>query len=427
MGNYTITTLGAATELLSLPFDQPLAEWNDPRIVQVPRGISRHVVRFVRAHNQIFAIKEATERYVVREHHLLRELAEASVPVVDAFGTVIDRSDHEGGHLESLLITRHLPYSLPYRSLFTERSLPDLRSRLLDALAQLFVRLHLAGFFWGDCSLSNTLFRRDAGSLAAYLVDAETGEMHPTLTTGQRMHDMSIATENIAGELMDLQAGGYLSPDADPIEIAIALQPRYEQLWAELTDDEVYPAGESFRIEERVRRLNSLGFDVSEIGIRTEDAGRKLRFETHIVEPGHHARRVYALTGLQVQENQARQILSDLARFRAKWIDGVGHDIPEDLAARKWLDEKFYGVLYMIPAELRKRLPDAELFHEVGEHRWLMSEELGRDVGRPAAVEDYVRTVLSKLPDAAVRILTEPATEEMPVFRDAKSSGVGHE
>ncbi len=418
MGNYSITTLGAATELLDLPFATPLAEWTDPRIVQVPRGISRHVVRFIRAHNQIFALKEATERYVLREHHLLRELADASVPVVEAFGTVTDRSDHHGHHLDGLLITKHLPYSLPYRSLFTERSLPDLRSRLLDALAQLFVRLHLTGFYWGDCSLSNTLFRRDAGSLAAYLVDAETSEMHPQLSPGQRMHDLNIATENIAGELMDLQAGGYLSQHDDPVETAEALQPRYQSLWAELTDDEVYPSAESYRIEERVRRLNSLGFDVSEIGIRTEDAGRKLRFETHIVEPGHHARRVYALTGLRVQENQARLILSDLARFRAKWIEGVEHDIPEDLAARRWLDEKFYGVLTMLPRELRKKLPDAELFHEISEHRWLMSERLGMDVGRQAAVEDYVRTVLSKLPDAAVRILTEPVTEELPVVTE---------
>jgi len=418
LGNYTITTLGTATELLDLPFDKPLAEWTDPRLVQVPRGISRHVVRFVRAHNQIFAVKEATERYVLREHHLLRQLHDASVPVVDAFGTVTDRSDHNGNHLDGLLITRHLPFSLPYRALFTERSLPDLRSRLLDALAQLFVRLHLSGFFWGDCSLSNTLFRRDAGALAAYLVDAETGERHPQLTVGQRMHDLTIATENIAGELMDLQAGHYLSLDEDPVETAMALQPRYESLWAELTDDEVYPSGESYRIEERVRRLNSLGFDVSEIGIRTEDSGRKLRFETHIVEPGHHARRAYALTGLRLQENQARQILSDMARFRAKWVEGVQHDIPEDLTARRWLDEKFYGTLSMVPPELRAKLPDAELFYEISEHRWLMSEQRGSDVGRQAAVEDYVKNVLSKLPDAEVRVLTEPSTEEMPVVTE---------
>ena len=197
------------------------------------------------------------------------------------------------------------------------------------------------------------------------------------------------------------------------------MQPRYESLWAELTDDEVYPSGESYRIEERVRRLNSLGFDVSEIGIRTEDAGRKLRFETHIVEPGHHARRVYALTGLRVQENQARLILSDLARFRAKWIEGVEHDIPEDLAARRWLDEKFYGVLeHGAAGDCGQKMPDAELFFEISEHRWLMSERLGRDVGRQAAVEDYVKTVLIELPDAGVRILTEPTTEEMPVITE---------
>jgi hypothetical protein len=367
-------------------------------------------------HEQIFALKEATERYVGREHVLLRALADASVPVVDAFGTVLDRVSSDGEELDALLITKHLPYSLPYRSLFTERSLPNLRSRLLDALAQLFVRLHLAGFFWGDCSLSNTLFRRDAGSLAAYLVDAETGETHPELSDGQRSHDIDIAEINIAGELMDLQAGGYLSMDADPIEIAQALRPRYLKLWTELTDDQVYDYGENYRIEERVRRLNTLGFDVSEIGIRTEEGGRKLRFETHIVEPGHHVRRVFALTGLRVQENQARQLLSDLARFRAKWVEGVGHDVAEDLAARKWLDEKFYGVLGMVPDELRAKMPDAELFHEIAEHRWLMSEQLGHDVGRPAAVDDYVSTVLRKLPDAGVRILTEPITEEMPVI-----------
>jgi hypothetical protein len=153
MADYTLTTLGSATELLDLPFDQPLADWADPRIVRVPRGISRHVVRFIRAHNQIFAIKEATDRFVLREHRLLHELAERGVPVVDAFGIVVDRTAPDGEELGGLLITRHLPFSLPYRSLFTGRGLPDLRARLLDSLAELFVRLHLAGFYWGDCSL----------------------------------------------------------------------------------------------------------------------------------------------------------------------------------------------------------------------------------------------------------------------------------
>jgi hypothetical protein len=419
VGTYTLTTLGTSMELLELPFGVPLAQWDDPRIVSVPRGISRHVVRFVRLGTEIFAIKEVTDRYVLREHALLRQLAEDSVPVVAAFGTVVGRrADVDNEPLDGLLITRHLTFSLPYRSLFTGRGLPDLRTRLLDALAELFVRLHLAGFYWGDCSLSNTLFRRDAGDLAAYLVDAETGESHPKLSNGQRTHDLTIASENIAGELFDLQAAGYLDPDIDPVETALALTPIYDSLWHELTSDEVIGRDESYRIDGRVRRLNALGFDVAELEITSEEGGRRLRFGTHVVEPGHHQRRLFALTGLRVQENEARRLLADLARFRAKWIEGVGTDIPEDLAARHWLDEKFYGTLALVPPEERAKLPDAELFHEISEHRWFLSEAQGHDVGRASAVQSYVESVLQYLPDSNVEELGGPPTEELPLFTD---------
>ena len=416
MNDYTLTTVGVATELLDLPLGEPLETWDDPRLVQVPRGISRHIVRFVRAHNQIFAIKEASERYVLREHQLLRDLAVRSVPVVDAFGTVVDRYDPDGDELGGLLITRHLAFSLPYRSLFTGRTLPDLRNSLMDALAQLFVRIHLAGFYWGDCSLSNTLFRRDAGELAAYLVDAETGELHRSLTPGQRNYDLTIATENIAGELFDLEAAGWLSHDIDPIETANELIPRYEGLWSELRSDSVVGAGESYLIDQRIRRLNGLGFDVSEMEIHAEDGGRKLRLATHVVESGHHQRRFFALTGLTVQPNQARRLLADLARFRAKWSEGLGREVPEDLAARRWLDEKFYGVLEEVPPALRAKMPDAELYHELTEHRWFLSEAQGKDVGRLAAARSYVANVLDHLPDAKVTVLTEPPTEELPLI-----------
>jgi len=415
--NYRLTTLGPGTEVLDLPLGTPLADWDDPRIVHVPRGISRHVVRFVQTADDLFAIKESPEHYVLREHSLLRALAEHGVPVVEAYGTVVDRTDDAGEDLPGLIITRYLPFSLPYRSLFTGRTLPELRTRLLDALAGLFVRLHLAGFYWGDCSLSNTLFRRDAGALAAYLVDAETGEMHETLSDGQRNYDLTIATENIVGELFDLQAAGYLDPKLDAIEAAQELAPRYEQLWDELTRDEVIGRDESYRITKRVQRLNNLGFDVSELAINSEAGGQRLRFETRVVEPGHHQRRVFALMGLHVQENQARTLLDDLSRFRAKWSDGVGHPIPEDLAARRWLDQKFYGTLALVPAEMRAKLPDAELFHEISEHRYLLSESRGHDVGRLAAVASYLDSVLRELPDTRVDLSSGPPTEEfLPIL-----------
>ena len=101
------------------------------------------------------------------------------VPSVQPVGILEGREDVGGEPLEPVLVTQHLEFSLPYRALFSSTLRPDTAARLLDALAVLLVRLHLAGFFWGDCSLSNTLFRRDAGSFAAYLVDAETTESPP--------------------------------------------------------------------------------------------------------------------------------------------------------------------------------------------------------------------------------------------------------
>jgi hypothetical protein len=417
VGSYAFTAVGTNTELIALPFDQPLASWPDELIVYVPRGISRHLVRFVEVAGEIFAVKEATDRYVLREHQLLRALAEHSVPVVEAYGTVVDRRADDGEDLGGLLITRHLPFSQPYRSLFTGRGLPGLRTRLLDALVGLFVRLHLAGFYWGDCSLSNTLFRRDAGALAAYLVDAETGEMHPRLSNGQRAHDLEIATENIAGELFDLQAAGVLDPRMDVLAAVQSLRPRYDSLWREVTNDVVVPPGENYRINKRLRRLNELGFDVSELTIKTEPDGLRLHFDTQVVEAGHHQRRLFELTGLRVQENQARTLLGDLARFKAKWETGSGLPVSDDAAARRWLDEKFYGTLALVPHDLRVKLPDAELFHEISEHRWLLSEAQGADVGRAAAVHSYVETVLRDLPDTRVDLSSGPPTEEFePIF-----------
>ena len=91
-----------------------------------------------------------------------------------------------GPDADAILVTRFLDYSTTYRALFLNPRGGQPTDRLLDALVELLARLHLSGFFWGDCSLSNTLFRYDAGTLEAYLVDAETSEKHQVLTSGQR-------------------------------------------------------------------------------------------------------------------------------------------------------------------------------------------------------------------------------------------------
>jgi tRNA A-37 threonylcarbamoyl transferase component Bud32 len=377
---------------LDLPWDTPLEEWTSQRIVKVIRGISRHVVRFVEYDGVLYALKELPERPARREWTLLRRLESQGLPVVEAVGLVTGRADE----LDAILITRHLEYSLPYRTLFAGAAIPDLRTHLLNALVELLARLHLRGFFWGDCSLSNALFRRDAGALSAYLVDAETGELHGALSNGQRAYDLDIAQTNIVGELLDVDAEVGLPPDLDPDETGEEIGKRYTTLWNELMREEVFGPDERYRLDERLERLNELGFDVEEIQLDATPGGYRLRLDPHVVEPGHHRHRLLRLTGLDAQENQARRMLNDIAGYREALERTENRAMPESVVAARWRDEVFEPTTAAVPEELWAALPAAEVFHQVLEHRWFLSEQAGKDVGIDEAVRAYVKSELPK-------------------------------
>ena len=386
---------------LDLPWNEPLEDWDSPRFVNLIRGISRHVVRFVEYDGALYALKELPERPARREWTLLRRLEGQELPVVEAVGIVTDRGDE----LEAILITRHLEYSLPYRALFSGAAIPDLRTHLLNALAELLARLHIRGFFWGDCSLSNALFRRDAGALSAYLVDAETGELHGQLSDGQRAYDLDIAQTNIVGELLDVDAEVGLPPDLDPDETGDEIVKRYTALWHELTRVETFGPDERFKLDERLHSLNDLGFDVEEIQLEATPGGYRLRLDPHVVEPGHHRHRLLRLTGLDAQENQARRMLNDVARFREALERREKRTISEAVAASRWRQEVFEPTVAAVPEELWAALPAAEVFHQVLEHRWFLSEKAGKDVGIDEAVRSYVERELPSRP--AERVILE--------------------
>ncbi|MEU6426383.1 DUF4032 domain-containing protein [Microbispora sp. NPDC046973] len=398
-----ITGAPSDPDLIRLPWDVPLEEWPVHHLVTLPRGISRHVVRFARLSGRVYAIKEISTRFAKREYQLLWDLARHDAPAVEPVAIVTGRTAPDGSELDSALITRHLQFSLPYRAVLSGSVRPDTLIRLLDALAVLLVRLHLTGFYWGDCSLSNTLFRRDAGAFAAYLVDAETGELHPAISEGQRAHDIDVAHVNIYGEMLDLEAGGLLHPTIDPLAFAEQLVERYHRLWDELTEDEIIEEVDWHRVDQRVRRLNSLGFDVAEMMVRRKAGTSRLIVRPKVVDAGHHQRRLLRLTGLDVEENQARRLLNDLDSFRVS--TGLRHE-DEAIVAHRWLAEVFQPVVNAIPADLRRKLEPAQLFHEVLDHRWYMSEAAGKDVGLEAAVRSYVDNVLVHKPDEKAVIVT---------------------
>jgi hypothetical protein len=415
-----------ASGLLTLPWSVPLAQWRDDRLVEIrQRGISRHVVRFVYDDGTLYALKELSERLARREYQVLRALADLNVPAVEAVGIAVDLDDAQPRQQDSdaILVTKFLTYAATYRAVFSHPRGIQPIDGLLDALVELLVRLHLSGFFWGDCSLSNTLFRHDAGTLEAYLVDAETSEQHPALSDGQRVYDIELATERIAGELLDLQAGERLPDDVDPFEIADELRKRYDSLWRELTQEEILrPEEQRQRIAERLHRLNKLGFDAEEIELIPTPEGNKLRLRTRVAESGHFARKLFLRTGIDAGENQARRLLNDITSFRAYLEQKEGRPVSEIVATNRWLEEIYDPVIATVPEDLRGRLPPAEIFHEILEHRWYMSEAAGRDVGTTAATKDYIKQVLPEAPEpldetlddstGPIDVIREPLAEE---------------
>ncbi|MEO5919735.1 MAG: DUF4032 domain-containing protein [Pseudolysinimonas sp.] len=388
----SVTSAVPDPALLDLPWNLPLEVWPEDVIAALPKGISRHLVRFVHLSGYIIAIKETSADLARREYDLLRTLQRMDIPCVVPVAVITDRAADDGEELAPALVTRHLKFSLPYRALYSQSLRPDTATRLVDALALLLTRLHVVGFFWGDVSLSNTLFRRDAGAFAAYLVDAETGKLYDGgLSNGQRENDLEIGRVNIAGELLDLQAGGRLDEDVDPVAVADGIVSAYRNLWTELTVAESFPQSERWRINQRVERLNDLGFDIGELSIGQDETGTQVRIQPKVVDAGHHSRRLLRLTGLDAGENQARRLLNDLDAYRAT---GDRKELDEEMVAHDWLVRVFEPVIRSIPKDLKGKLEPAEVFHQLLDHRWYMSQNEARNVPLAEALTSYIDDVL---------------------------------
>lgn len=392
--------------LYNLPWHTPLEQWPEDETLTAQRGISRHIVRLVRSTpdpaSEIYAVKETVEEFAVREYEALRELSLRGAPAVSQVAIVTNRYSQNGEELPCAIVTRFLPYSLPYRVILSGQITQHEITNMANALAYLLVRLHLLGFWWGDCSLSNTLFRRDAEGFAAYLVDAETGEFQKKLSDGQREHDLDLARFNVAAELEDLKIAGVLFPAMDPIRASESVITRYRKIWKSLSEPQILPAGDRHAVERAMRSLQDIGFAVEEVDIQLAGDKSTVTFIPKLVAPNYHSQRLIELMGLETEELQAKRILASFDRFRSREIERTPK---KEEAAKRWLDEVFYKVINAVPTAMRGRVEDAQLFHEVLEHRWYLGEKAGRDLGLEFATNDYISKVLPERMDSGAPTL----------------------
>ena len=378
-------------DFLDLPWHTGLAQWPEAseRSIQLQRGLSRHEVQFVNyGGTAIYAMKELPEGLAEKEYGLLLEMQDKGLPAVEPVGHV--RVQGADGARTSVLVTLFLDASHPYRVLFLNPGLERYRERLLDAMAGLLVRLHLAGVFWGDCSLSNVLFRRDAGQLGAYLVDAETSEIHPTLMDGQRRLDLMIMGDNLGGDLLDIGMVANLPAALRPEDIGANIQRRYEALWHEVNRELIVGVDERWRIQERIRALNALGFSVREINLIATGDRDKLAMRTLVTDRDYHRHRLQDLTGLVAEERQAEMILNEIEGLRARSSRKLGRRVPSSVAAFEWLTERWEPTLARLEQLLQTKGDATELYCQVLEHKWFLSEKAKKDIGLALALEDYL-------------------------------------
>jgi hypothetical protein len=380
-------------DFLDLPWSFPMSEWSQhcPRLEEVPRGLSRHPVEFVNYSGKIYAIKEMPVGVAEEEYNLLLHMEGLRLPGVTPVGHAVNETTKG---LRSVLITRFLDRSLPYRSLFMRSSLVRYRDHLLDAMAGLMVQLHLNGVYWGDCSLSNTLFRRDAGTLQAYLVDAETSEVYsgyvsPTL----RFHDLQIMEENVDGDLADLGAANLLMDGIVLDDTSASIRIRYQNLWEEITRQVIIHPDEKYRIQERIQVLNSLGFSIGEVLLQSGEEGDNLRLRVVVTDRNFHQDQLLSFTGIEAEEMQARQMMNEIHELKATLSQSQNRSTPLSLAAYKWLEEIYLPTLESLHPLVDQYSDPAELYCQVLEHKWYLSERAHHDVGHQAAVKGYLGTI----------------------------------
>jgi hypothetical protein len=386
-----------AAELLDLPWERPLEEWHPDenetiagmRFRELPVGPSRHLVRFLTSGRRTYALKEEPFDVATTEFSVLRHLQAKALPAVSPVGLAAAPERDT-----AILVTEYLEFSIQYRRLLMRFPLGPgpYRDRLLDAMAWLLVDLHRAGVFWGDCSLANTLFRRDGDKIQAFLVDAETSEIHPSLSDGQREYDLDILVENVAFGLADLGAmQGREGASDDAVEAAETVRARYAAIWDELHMEPELSAADRHAVRARIRRLNDLGFAVDEITLEPTGHGPDaVRLKVAVANRRFHARELERLTGLVALEGQAQLLLNDLHEYQA-WLEhNESRSISDKEAAERWLTDVLEPSLRELAPAIGPGRDPLQAYCDVLEQKWILSELAGKDVGLAAAMDAYL-------------------------------------
>lgn len=354
-----------------LPWELPLGDWRDSSKVKhlnIRKGLSRHLVIFVEVDRFKLAIKETSARTACKEIAHFEEMQRRQIPTLLPIGTVIrteapmfestpfgvQKIENRIGHTITLLAEKVLPDSLLYgRGFKTEN-----RNKIWNAVARLFATLHLNGIYWGDASLANMLiqFRKERvpklGKITvikAYLSDAETVEIPGFLSDSLKEMDLEFFFESMDWVLEDLRQAGITRGPLDTATDKKYIRHQYDKLIA--IHDEIV----------------------------------EFERKTHL--------KVKAQMGEFSEEGYSETMLKHIEEH--KWYIAENDDGAVSLpqAARDWYINVFLPICNSFKDQnLLEQFPGktaTDLYVEIMQNKYFLSEKEGGDVGFLFALEDY--------------------------------------
>ncbi len=324
-----------------------------------------------------FAIKETSLESARREYATYLKLREKEIRTLTPVG-VVERDDgtsiietqvgnqpqrHETGFLVTELMEKVVPDSFLFRRGFTKEN----RRRIWDAVIDLFVEMHSGGVYWGDASLANMLIHFSheiepqlghRTKLRAVLADAETVEIHRSITDSLRMADIEFFIESMQWTEADLQASGIVRDSMITLEDQQFLLQSYTDRYA-------------VELEEKYFEL------VTKIDVDT------------------------LLGGFDVK-GYSKLLLKHINEHKWYLSERRGSEVALVEAANDWYVEVFRPVCKLfIQYEFSRYFPEktaARLYVEIMEHKYFMSEQAKQDVGLLAATKDYVAKYAAHTP-----------------------------
>lgn len=358
-------------DLQTLPWQHSIAEWKELGVkhVHVKRGVGRHPIVFVQVGRHVFVVKELGYEDSLKEIANFRELLNRGIHTLIPVGCVMREEEpievdtqigkryerNRVGHTLTLLLDRVIPDSQLYRRAFKFEN----RKRIWDAIIDLFVELHSRGIYWGDASLANTLvkfLRVDVPyigkkvELKAFLVDAETVEIHDSISDSLRSTDVEFFLESMEWINEDLMAEGILR---DPLG----------------TKDDV----------EYIKAQYELKYEAN---------ARLMEFEKRT---GLNVQRLLGKLRVPVEVDLLQKQIEEHKWYLNERGEGQ-FDLVE--AAKRWHDEVFVPVCRLFSEEEVPRFfpgkTASELYMEIMTHKYFMSKESGKDVGMMKATRDYI-------------------------------------